>query len=229
MSATAQPRYGFKKIKLARSAVMRCFYRQKLRFCKPLRYPHLMRCVCSRAGTYRELYMARARPRRRLWRGFGQSTCRLDALPFFAQRNTHRQLRFCSSTRAHPARAACRRHPDASRRTKRSCCALTHRYSMVLKQDGSVWTTGKNSDGQLGDGSTTDKSSFAQVLFGAAQVVAAGRDFSMVLKQDGSVWATGKNNHGQLGDGTVDSKSRFVQIISKGAKPWPRVVTIVWC
>ena len=36
-------------------------------------------------------------------------------------------------------------------------------HSMVLKNDGTVWATDWNKHGQLGDGSTTDKNSFAQV------------------------------------------------------------------
>ena len=37
-------------------------------------------------------------------------------------------------------------------------------HSMVLTKDGTVWTTGWNGDGQLGDGSTTNKHSFAKVI-----------------------------------------------------------------
>ena len=37
-------------------------------------------------------------------------------------------------------------------------------HSMVLKKDGSVWTTGRNEYGQLGDGTTNDKNSFVKVV-----------------------------------------------------------------
>ena len=37
-------------------------------------------------------------------------------------------------------------------------------HSMVLKKDGSVWTTGRNNYGQLGDGSKDDRNSFVEVI-----------------------------------------------------------------
>ena len=37
---------------------------------------------------------------------------------------------------------------------------------MVLKGDGTVWATGHNIDGQLGDGTTSDKSRFVEVFTG---------------------------------------------------------------
>ena len=37
-------------------------------------------------------------------------------------------------------------------------------YSMVLRQEGSVWATGFNRNGQHGDGTTSDKHAFAMVV-----------------------------------------------------------------
>ena len=37
-------------------------------------------------------------------------------------------------------------------------------HSLILKQDGSVWVTGWNGNGQLGDGTTTDKYTFEDVI-----------------------------------------------------------------
>ena len=39
-------------------------------------------------------------------------------------------------------------------------------HSMVLKADGTVWATGWNHFGQLGDGTRSDKSNFVKVLSG---------------------------------------------------------------
>ena len=39
-------------------------------------------------------------------------------------------------------------------------------HSMVLKADGTVWATGYNGNGQLGDGTTSRKTSFVKVLSG---------------------------------------------------------------
>ena len=89
---------------------------------------------------------------------------------------------------------------------------------MVLKEDGSVWSTGWNKYGQLGDGSTTDKTSFIQVVSSGAKAVAAGWYHSMVLMQDGSVWACGYNRKGQLGDGSTRSRKWFKKVISGGVQ-----------
>ena len=39
-------------------------------------------------------------------------------------------------------------------------------HSMVLKGDGTVWATGLNQHGELGDGTTSRKSSFVEVFRG---------------------------------------------------------------
>ena len=39
-------------------------------------------------------------------------------------------------------------------------------HSMVLKADGTVWATGRNGSGELGDGTTSGKSSFVKVFSG---------------------------------------------------------------
>ena len=36
-------------------------------------------------------------------------------------------------------------------------------YTMILKSDGTLWATGQNDDGQLGDGTTTDEHSPVQI------------------------------------------------------------------
>ena len=46
--------------------------------------------------------------------------------------------------------------------------------NMVLKEDGSVWATGWNRFGQLGDGGTTDGTNYVQVVSGDPKAVAAG-------------------------------------------------------
>ena len=89
-------------------------------------------------------------------------------------------------------------------------------HTMVVKQDGSLWATGRNEYGQLGDGSTTDKHSFVEVITNNVKVVATGYTHTMVVKQDGSVWATGENWAGQLGDGSSgvgNYRNSFVKVI----------------
>ena len=92
-------------------------------------------------------------------------------------------------------------------------------HSVMLKQDGSVWSAGANYFGQLGDGSINRRSTFVQVISSGAKAVAAGWHHSMVVKQDGSLWATGWNEDGQLGDGSTSDSVSFAQVISRGLPP----------
>ena len=85
-------------------------------------------------------------------------------------------------------------------------------HSMVLLEDGSVWATGGNMYGQLGDGTMVHRSRFVKVMPGNVVTIAAGVCHSMVLKQDGSVWAAGWNAYGQLGDGSKTDKHTFVRM-----------------
>jgi alpha-tubulin suppressor-like RCC1 family protein len=77
-------------------------------------------------------------------------------------------------------------------------------HTVALKADGTVWSWGNNSQGQLGDGTQTNRSSPVQVagLANILQVVAANRR-SFALASNGTVWAWGDNTNGQLGDGTT--------------------------
>jgi len=96
--------------------------------------------------------------------------------------------------------------------------AASETYSMVLKNDGSVWATGANGDGQLGDGSNTDKTDFVEVVSSDVTAMALGGSFSILLTQDGSVLATGQNSDGQFGDGTTTNQNSFVTVVSSGVQ-----------
>jgi len=85
-------------------------------------------------------------------------------------------------------------------------------HTVFLQNEGTVWTWGDNSSGQMGDGSLT--SSPLPISFSVlenAQAVAAGAAHTAALKNDGSVWAWGANADGQLGDGTYTDRTAPVQ------------------
>ena len=76
-------------------------------------------------------------------------------------------------------------------------------HLLMLKSDKTVWAIGGNQFGQLGDGTTTVRTSPVQVsgLTNVAQIDASAEDFSLALKEDGTVWGWGLNRSGQLGPG----------------------------
>jgi hypothetical protein len=77
-------------------------------------------------------------------------------------------------------------------------------YGLPTRMDGSVWAWGYNAFGQLGDGTTTSRSSAVWIddLEEGTAVVAAGYH-SLGRELDGRVPARGRNDYGQLGDGTT--------------------------
>ncbi|MCX6377983.1 MAG: Ig-like domain repeat protein, partial [Armatimonadetes bacterium] len=86
-------------------------------------------------------------------------------------------------------------------------------HSLFLKSDGSVWSAGFNTSGQLGDGTSID-SPTPQAVTGLSNIVqiCAGESHSLALKSDGTVWAWGINTEGEIGDGTTNQSSVPVQV-----------------
>ena len=70
--------------------------------------------------------------------------------------------------------------------------------------DNVAWAWGSNYNGELGDGTTTERLTAVRVQnLSGLLTVAAGGGHSMALKNDHTVWTWGLNSNGQLGDGTV--------------------------
>jgi len=76
-------------------------------------------------------------------------------------------------------------------------------HNLALKSDGTVWSWGQNSEGQLGDGTYTDSPIPTQISgLTNVKTVAAGGHHCIASKINGTVWTWGLNAFGQLGDGT---------------------------
>ena len=77
------------------------------------------------------------------------------------------------------------------------------RHTCARKADGTLLCWGLNGMGQLGDGTSTDRSSPVQVTaLGPAVVdVAAGMYFTCAAKGDSTLWCWGESRNGQLGYG----------------------------
>ncbi len=73
-------------------------------------------------------------------------------------------------------------------------------HTMVLLQNGDLYTCGWNYWGQLGTGDTTDSLVPVRVMTGV-KAIAAGGSHSLALTNDGAVFAWGHNYYGQIGVG----------------------------
>ena len=100
-------------------------------------------------------------------------------------------------------------------------------HSVAIKTDGTLWSWGHNSQGQLGDGTTVNKLSPIQIGTSANwSRVAAGDEFTMAIKTDGTLWGWGLNVNGALGDGTNLNKTVPTQIGT--ANNWSKISAGAW-
>ncbi len=78
----------------------------------------------------------------------------------------------------------------------------------ALLENGTVWSVGSNGYGQLGDGTKTDRSTWAVIpSLSNVKQVAAFSAGAYALLGDGSIRSWGTNNLGQLGNGTTTQSS----------------------
>ena len=92
-------------------------------------------------------------------------------------------------------------------------------HSCAVMDSGSVECWGANSAGQLGDGTTTARSTAVAVVGLGAEVVAvtAGPLHTCALTAGGAVKCWGQNVFGQLGDGTTTSRTTPVDVVGLGS------------
>ena len=70
--------------------------------------------------------------------------------------------------------------------------AMGYFHTLLLRNDGSLWAWGDNQYGQLGDGTTINRSQPVEIkTISGIKSVAAGHKHSIALKEDGTVWAWG--------------------------------------
>ena len=86
--------------------------------------------------------------------------------------------------------------------------------TFILKNDGTLWGCGKNSNGQLGLGDTNDRNIFTQVTTNVDDIkeIYCGQNHTFILKNNGTLWGTGYNGYGQLGLGDTSNRNTFTEI-----------------
>ena len=105
---------------------------------------------------------------------------------------------------------------------KQVACGYSH--MAAVKTDGTLWTWGVGSSGQLGHNTSSNRSSPGTVSGGGTnwKQVSCGVGYTAAVKTDGTLWAFGGAGNGKLGDNSVVAKSSPVQVAG-GFTNWKQV------
>ena len=86
-------------------------------------------------------------------------------------------------------------------------------FSLGIRADGTLWGWGVNSNGQLGDGTTTFRRSMVQASAVTTwSRVSCGTAHAVAVRTDGTLWAWGLNSSGQVGDSSTTQRNSPVQV-----------------
>jgi alpha-tubulin suppressor-like RCC1 family protein len=109
-----------------------------------------------------------------------------------------------------------------------SAIAAGGSHSLALLSNGGVVSWGDNTEGDLGDGTTSERDSPVSVFSSGVTAIAAGQAHSLALHPDGSVSAWGENDEGELGGGTADNNPHPtpVQVLANTVAPLIGVTAI---
>jgi alpha-tubulin suppressor-like RCC1 family protein len=104
------------------------------------------------------------------------------------------------------------RLPDAVQTIRAISTSGCNSHSMLLAGDGTVWSWGDNTFGELGVVGTNATDPIRVTGLPPVIAVAAGCYVSAALSADGTVWTWGYNNYGTLGDGTTANRTLPAQV-----------------
>jgi alpha-tubulin suppressor-like RCC1 family protein len=91
-------------------------------------------------------------------------------------------------------------------------------HTAATKTDGTLWTWGCGSIGQLGNNAIANQSSPVQTVSGGTnwRTVSAGSYHTAAIKTDGELWLWGSGTIGLLGTNSTTNRSSPVQTVSGG-------------
>jgi len=94
----------------------------------------------------------------------------------------------------------------------------------AIKTDGTLWTWGRNLEGQLGINNTTQRNTPVTTFAGGTnwKQVSCGYRHTAAIKTDGSLWTWGNNSYGQLGNNNTTQRNTPVTTFAGGTN-WKQI------
>ena len=92
-------------------------------------------------------------------------------------------------------------------------------FTAVLKEDGTVWTSGSNTDGQLGNGNNINSIEPVQVMIDPntpltnVVKIATSHASCFAVTKEGFLYSWGMNNYGQLGTNDTNNKNFATRVV----------------
>ncbi len=107
-------------------------------------------------------------------------------------------------------------------------------FCMALRNDGTVWIWGDNTNGQLGINNTTTSITPVQVVGGAQggayltgiTAVSAGGNHAVALASDGTAWSWGRNERGQCSDNTQTERDAPIHMLNSGGTTLTGILSV---
>ena len=97
-------------------------------------------------------------------------------------------------------------------------------YTAAIKTDGSLWTWGFGTSGQLGNNATTNRSTPVTTFAGGNnwKQVFCGTNHTAAIKTDGTLWLWGAGSTGRLGNSAATNRSTPITTFAGGTN-WKQV------
>jgi alpha-tubulin suppressor-like RCC1 family protein len=82
-------------------------------------------------------------------------------------------------------------------------------HTVAIKTDGTLWSWGTNTSGQIGDNTTASRSTPRQEFTSSTnwKQVSGGGYHTAAIKNNGTLWVWGFNTNGQIGDNTIATRN----------------------
>jgi alpha-tubulin suppressor-like RCC1 family protein len=91
---------------------------------------------------------------------------------------------------------------------------ITGRHSVAIDKNGQAWGWGNNSQGQIGNNSTINRSTPVSVAGGVKTFckISAGANYTLAIDKNGRAWGWGNNSLGRLGDTSITARCTPVSV-----------------